>query len=72
MDSNKEHVETLNEVYGKKEKKKEEVKEKIRPIVRIIKTKRNEPCWCGSEKKYKRCCLEKDSWTSSMYKRKEI
>lgn len=21
---------------------------------------RNESCWCGSEKKYKKCCLEKD------------
>jgi len=21
---------------------------------------RNEPCWCGSEKKYKKCCLGKD------------
>jgi len=21
---------------------------------------RNEPCWCGSEKKYKKCCLDKD------------
>jgi hypothetical protein len=23
--------------------------------------RRNEPCHCGSERKYKRCCLEKDS-----------
>jgi len=68
--NSKEQVEMLKGVYGKKEKK--EVKEKIRPIIRIIKTKRNEPCWCGSGKKYKRCCLEKDNWTSSMYKRKEI
>jgi len=21
---------------------------------------RNKPCWCGSGKKYKKCCLEKD------------
>jgi hypothetical protein len=23
--------------------------------------RRNDPCWCGSGKKYKRCCLESDS-----------
>ncbi|MCK4546703.1 MAG: SEC-C domain-containing protein [Candidatus Eisenbacteria sp.] len=22
--------------------------------------RRNDPCWCGSGKKYKRCCLESD------------
>ena len=22
---------------------------------------RNEPCWCGSGKKYKKCCFEKDA-----------
>ena len=21
---------------------------------------RNEPCWCGSGEKYKRCCIDKD------------
>ncbi len=27
----------------------------------MVKTGRNDPCHCGSGKKYKRCCLEKDS-----------
>jgi hypothetical protein len=26
-----------------------------------VKTGRNEPCPCGSGKKYKRCCLDRDS-----------
>lgn len=30
---------------------------KTRPIVRDIKVGRNEPCPCGSGKKYKNCCL---------------
>ena len=29
---------------------------------------RNDPCHCGSGKKYKRCCLEKDTGTGSFYK----
>lgn len=27
------------------------------PIVRIERPGRNEHCWCGSGKKYKKCCL---------------
>ncbi len=23
--------------------------------------RRNDPCWCGSGKKYKRCCLDADA-----------
>ncbi len=30
------------------------------PIVKENKTGRNDPCPCGSGKKYKKCCLEKD------------
>jgi SEC-C motif len=26
------------------------------------KTGRNDPCWCGSGKKYKHCCLRQLSW----------
>jgi len=29
---------------------------------------RNDPCPCGSGKKYKRCCLEKGSESSLQYK----
>lgn len=28
------------------------------PFVRLDKTGRNEPCPCGSGKKFKKCCLE--------------
>jgi len=31
----------------------------------MAKTGRNDPCHCGSGKKYKRCCLEKDSAAAS-------
>lgn len=31
----------------------------------MAKTGRNDPCHCGSGKKYKRCCLEKDSSAAS-------
>jgi hypothetical protein len=30
------------------------------PIVREIKIGRNDPCHCGSGKKYKKCCLDSD------------
>ena len=30
------------------------------PIVKENKTGRNDPCPCGSGKKYKKCCLDKD------------
>ncbi|MBK3517601.1 SEC-C domain-containing protein [Carboxylicivirga sp. N1Y132] len=29
------------------------------PIVNDVKTGRNDPCPCGSGKKYKKCCLNK-------------
>ena len=29
---------------------------------------RNEPCYCGSGKKYKKCCLQKDSSNSEIVK----
>ena len=38
----------------------EEVKP-IEPIRKENKTGRNEPCPCGSGKKYKRCCLNRKS-----------
>jgi tetratricopeptide (TPR) repeat protein len=31
----------------------------------MIKTGRNDPCHCGSGKKYKRCCLQKDQIAKS-------
>jgi preprotein translocase subunit SecA len=30
---------------------------KKRPVVKDYKVRRNEPCPCGSGKKYKKCCL---------------
>jgi hypothetical protein len=30
-------------------------------VARKRKTGRNEPCPCGSERKYKRCCMDKDN-----------
>jgi SEC-C motif len=32
----------------------------------MAKTGRNGPCHCGSGKKYKRCCLEKDQAAASV------
>jgi hypothetical protein len=32
----------------------------IEPVVKAPKPGRNEPCWCGSGKKYKKCHLDKD------------
>ncbi len=31
----------------------------------VMKTKRNDPCPCGSGKKYKQCCLDKDAAASA-------
>lgn len=31
-----------------------------KPLVRIFKGGRNEPCPCGSGKKFKKCCLVKE------------
>ena len=33
---------------------------KKKPIRRVTKIGRNDPCPCGSGKKYKNCCLDKD------------
>ena len=33
---------------------------KRQPVVKKIKIGRNDPCPCGSGKKYKNCCLDKD------------
>lgn len=30
---------------------------KQKPFIRIFKQERNEPCPCGSGKKFKKCCL---------------
>lgn len=35
--------------------------EPVMSIGRVTKTGRNEPCPCGSGKKYKKCCMEKDN-----------
>jgi len=37
----------------------------------MAKTGRNDPCHCGSSKKYKRCCLEKDDAAASAVARAE-
>jgi preprotein translocase subunit SecA len=37
-------------------KEENKVKEKIDPKLAVKKMKRNEPCYCGSGKKYKHCC----------------
>ncbi len=36
-------------------------KQKKKPIVRTVKIGRNDPCPCGSGKKYKKCCEQKDA-----------
>ena len=33
---------------------------KKRPVVKKVKVGRNDPCPCGSGKKYKSCCMDKD------------
>ena len=33
---------------------------KKEPVRRAARPGRNEPCWCGSEKKYKKCHLAAD------------
>tara|TARA_Y100000004_G_C8841850_1_gene380856 strand:- start:727 stop:876 length:150 start_codon:yes stop_codon:yes gene_type:complete len=33
------------------------MKRKLKPI-RVEKTQRNDPCPCGSNVKYKKCCME--------------
>ena len=38
----------------------EEADYKPQPITRASKPGRNDPCWCGSGKKYKKCHLEQD------------
>ena len=45
----------LKVVVQPKEEKKEEIK-KIDPVLSRKKIGRNEPCYCGSGKKYKHCC----------------
>ena len=32
----------------------------------MVKTGRNEPCPCGSGKKYKKCCLKKDNYLKNL------
>lgn len=33
---------------------------KKRQVIRMIKLGRNEQCYCGSNIKYKKCCMDKD------------
>jgi len=54
----KEAIETVsNKLKGLEHDIKERMT--LRPIKREEKIGRNDPCWCGSEKKYKKCCLRK-------------
>ena len=34
---------------------------KVQPVVKPKKIGRNDPCPCGSGKKYKKCCMNKDN-----------
>jgi preprotein translocase subunit SecA len=38
---------------------------KHRPIVKDYKIRRNEPCPCGSGKKYKHCCLQSGKYETT-------
>lgn len=38
---------------------------KHRPIVKDYKIRRNEPCPCGSGKKYKKCCLSSGKYETT-------
>lgn len=31
----------------------------MKPITNLAKIGRNEPCYCGSKRKFKRCCIDK-------------
>jgi len=42
------------------EEAEEDEEEEITPVVAKVKPGRNEPCWCGSGKKYKKCHLVAD------------
>jgi len=51
---------TIEEAPKKKAPKKLFNKTPVRkPIKRIIKIGRNDPCGCGSGKKFKRCCINR-------------
>jgi hypothetical protein len=50
-------------IHGEMPKPKEEIKKEItikEPEIKIPKQNRNDKCVCGSGKKYKNCCLNKD------------
>lgn len=38
---------------------------KTRPIVKDYHVRRNDPCPCGSGKKYKKCCLESGKYETT-------
>jgi uncharacterized protein YecA (UPF0149 family) len=38
----------------------EPLDEPVRPVISEKPPGRNEPCPCGSGKKYKRCCMQKE------------
>ena len=40
---------------------------KTRPIVRDYKISRNDPCPCGSHKKYKNCCMNTGKYETTHY-----
>ncbi len=43
--------------FTDKKKKKKKVFKRVLPVTRRMKVGRNDPCSCGSGKKYKKCCL---------------
>ena len=63
MESHSEYITQLQRHYGMMKeavKKLETAFEQRVPIRREAKPDRNEPCSCGSSKKYKKCCLLKN------------
>ena len=63
--NNKEFKEKLNDIKDEKEKNefiKKHISMQIPPTIKQMKKRkvgRNDPCPCGSEKKFKKCCLDK-------------
>ncbi len=46
--------------FGSVKSEKAQVSDKLQPYKRNVKLGRNDPCWCGSGRKYKVCHMEED------------
>jgi len=53
-------VNKLQELVQFKKDERERIERAKHEPVTVVKIGRNEPCPCGSGKKYKKCCLMKD------------